>query len=115
MPPTEAKLRGFGRAYDRKINFGLRDDVDEVRKDVLSYHGNDLHDLRVGESGSPDRLQIGVDDLATRLDDLRRKGHGSIRLGIGGSARGLGRSRRRRSWRGLDPNSCGPKDNSHNR
>ena len=71
MPPTEAKLRGFGRAYDRKINFGLRDDVDEVRKDVLSYHGNDLHDLRVGESTSGHCAEIVTVSSLTEADMQR--------------------------------------------
>src|ERR1700722_7981001 len=63
----EAYSSRLGGAHDRKVDFCLRDDVEEVREHVLGDNRDYLHYLGIGEPTVFDRLQIGVADLAARL------------------------------------------------
>jgi len=55
------------RSSDSKLDIRPRDDVDEIRKDAFGHHSDDLDDLHIGGTGSPDGLQVGVADGTTCL------------------------------------------------
>ena len=44
-----------------KIDIHVESPVEEVREEVQGHRGDDLRDLRVGEAGSANRLQVTFD------------------------------------------------------
>src|SRR5262245_1678313 len=73
---------GVAGAHDRKVDIGLRDHVEDVRKDVLGGDSENFHDLAVAETGVADSLDIRLCDVSALAHHLGGETHGGIRLRV---------------------------------
>lgn len=69
-----------------EINFRARHIVDQVGEEILGHGGNDLDDLRIGETGCAHHINILLRYLTPPLSHAAGKADGSGVLGFGGLA-----------------------------
>ncbi len=71
------------RLEEWEVHFGFGHAVEVIGEDIQGDVGDNLHDLRVGEAGFAQRLEVVVTDLAALQDDGLGEAQHRLRLRVG--------------------------------